>query len=472
MCRMFALWSYTACPVQAELLGAAKSLGRLSLSNNDGWGVAYFVDGSPHVVKSPTTASGDSVFQALSDKLNVKTLIAHVRRATQGTNSISNTQPYQFGRWLFTHNGNIADFSEKREELIKQICPEFRSHLFGQSDSEVFFLLLITAMKNNGIFEVNPCHSSIAPSTLWNAISPMVEYIATVGGGIHNKTDGSPDKTYLTFILTDGRVMLGHQGGKSLYAHAPLVEDIQRDKEIVKSYLKVGVADHFLLASEPIHDQKMWAELSFRDVVGIDEDMTVWKTNALIKTNVESEFKKLLSSEKFQFSTSRLSIESWKDYLSDTKQMEILAERVVMMLSEKVTKNLPQEWAQIKSITNAKNWIQERDNESYVYIVKNLETHQIMGLLFLNETSKDITGRSHLQLGFLLSEEYWGKGLASEMIEGLVNWCITSGEVAKITGGVMADNVASSRVLEKCGFTISKTRLKGVNFYERNFFEL
>lgn len=54
-------------------------------------------------------------------------------------------------------------------------------------------------------------------------------------------------------------------------------------------------------------------------------------------------------------------------------------------------------------------------------------------------------------LGYLFVETVWGQGLASEMICGLQAHFQGSGVI--LSGGVMRENAASSRVLEKAGFT-------------------
>ncbi len=61
-----------------------------------------------------------------------------------------------------------------------------------------------------------------------------------------------------------------------------------------------------------------------------------------------------------------------------------------------------------------------------------------------------------IRLGYLLSESAWGQGLASELVEGFVDWC-KSVEIASIIGGVERDNLLSQRVLEKNGFVSRPT---------------
>ena len=57
-----------------------------------------------------------------------------------------------------------------------------------------------------------------------------------------------------------------------------------------------------------------------------------------------------------------------------------------------------------------------------------------------------------VRLGYLLAEDAWGQGYASELVEAFVGWCRQHPPIASIVGGVARDNVASARVLTKSGF--------------------
>src|SRR4051794_31811738 len=58
MCRLFGFRSVIPSQVHRSLLAAENALGVQSNQHPDGWGVAFYVDGSPHVTRSPTTALG------------------------------------------------------------------------------------------------------------------------------------------------------------------------------------------------------------------------------------------------------------------------------------------------------------------------------------------------------------------------------------------------------------------------------
>jgi len=76
-----------------------------------------------------------------------------------------------------------------------------------------------------------------------------------------------------------------------------------------------------------------------------------------------------------------------------------------------------------------------------------------------------------LRFGYLLAEKVWGKGLGTELIEGLLNWCKKQGNIRSISGGVETDNIESIKVLEKTGFSVSTmdSPSEKTVFYEYRF---
>ena len=67
MCRLFGFRSVIPSQVHRSLLAAENALGTQSNQHPDGWGVAYYVDGAPHVTKNPITALGDLRNPSYSD---------------------------------------------------------------------------------------------------------------------------------------------------------------------------------------------------------------------------------------------------------------------------------------------------------------------------------------------------------------------------------------------------------------------
>jgi RimJ/RimL family protein N-acetyltransferase len=115
------------------------------------------------------------------------------------------------------------------------------------------------------------------------------------------------------------------------------------------------------------------------------------------------------------------------------------------LLSPVVAAELPDYWQGEYSIERASEWIAERDSESSVLIAK-ISSNSPVGLLILYPYGQQV------RIGYLLSEDHWGKGFATELLSGFIDWCTKSKVFDEVIAGVASSNVASIRVLEKCGF--------------------
>src|SRR4051794_40838657 len=76
MCRLFGFRSVIPSQVHRSLLAAENALGVQSNLHPDGWGVAFYIDGAPHVTRSPSTALGDALFHRLSGVVASETVLA------------------------------------------------------------------------------------------------------------------------------------------------------------------------------------------------------------------------------------------------------------------------------------------------------------------------------------------------------------------------------------------------------------
>lgn len=57
-----------------------------------------------------------------------------------------------------------------------------------------------------------------------------------------------------------------------------------------------------------------------------------------------------------------------------------------------------------------------------------------------------------IEIGYRFHKKYWGKGFATEATEALVAWGFEHLDIGTIVSFVETENLASRRVLEKCGF--------------------
>jgi len=68
------------------------------------------------------------------------------------------------------------------------------------------------------------------------------------------------------------------------------------------------------------------------------------------------------------------------------------------------------------------------------------------------------------EIGYVLSQDYWGKGLMPEAVKAVTNWLFTNAGLDFIIVGHFDHNGRSKRVIEKCGFSYVKTTIHDTRF--------
>jgi RimJ/RimL family protein N-acetyltransferase len=64
---------------------------------------------------------------------------------------------------------------------------------------------------------------------------------------------------------------------------------------------------------------------------------------------------------------------------------------------------------------------------------------------------KDVYRKS-AEIGYFLGEPYWNKGIMTEAVKQMVKYGFENLDIVRIHTGIFEYNIASQRVLEKCGF--------------------
>ncbi|MGZ6142663.1 MAG: class II glutamine amidotransferase, partial [Myxococcales bacterium] len=170
------------------------------------WGLGWYENGTPRVVRSLTPAHGDQEFEKLSHFVNAQTVLAHVRKASVGRVAQENTHPFQRGAWLFAHNGTVPSWDAVRPRLEDLIDPSLRGALRGETDSERCFFLFLTRLRR---------HCEVDAAEVGAAAAALAETVALVREIAEPGPDGKPAST--TFLATDGRVMVACRRGRTLF---------------------------------------------------------------------------------------------------------------------------------------------------------------------------------------------------------------------------------------------------------------
>lgn len=275
MCRLFGFTSIINSQVHSSLVHAENALVSQSLKHSDGWGVAYYRENVPHLIKSTDRAVDDHIFHKVSGVVSSQTVVAHLRKATQGNLTILNSHPFQYGKWIFAHNGNLKNFESYRDKLVNEIDLELRRFILGSTDSEVFFYLLLSAVKKRHPLS-NP---QVSLEVLRESTEETCKLITKYSGKLYGGADGDPTQNHLTFILTTGQAMIGFHGGQKL--NFSTYKNSCSEKNICAHYSHVcenkvdsnSIINHLIFSSEVLEGDNIWIGMDHGLMIGIDNKM-------------------------------------------------------------------------------------------------------------------------------------------------------------------------------------------------------
>ena len=148
MCRLFA-WHSTQPISVAQALGS--DLGAftdLSEIHKDGWGISYTGSNGIELVRDISAAYASTNYSRLVTEVQSKNAIMHLRWATEELSvCIPNTHPFikqgPLGEITFCHNGGVR----RGDPLTALIAEDLQAELEGETDSEQYFVALITQLR-------------------------------------------------------------------------------------------------------------------------------------------------------------------------------------------------------------------------------------------------------------------------------------------------------------------------------------
>ncbi len=143
-----------------SLIQQSKHAKQLALPvNADGFGIAWYkhnIDTAPGLFKSTQPAWNDLNLLHISNLIESKCFIGHVRASTVGNVSNFNCHPFAYKDYAFCHNGDIKNFDKIKRALCATLREDIYQKIMGQTDSEHFFsclmnIHLLDASPNNFI---------------------------------------------------------------------------------------------------------------------------------------------------------------------------------------------------------------------------------------------------------------------------------------------------------------------------------
>ena len=111
-------------------------------------------------------------------------------------------------------------------------------------------------------------------------------------------------------------------------------------------------------------------------------------------------------------------------------------------------------WCHHRSIEESGKILEMFIEHKKTFALELKENGKVIGSLGLEEMDPDpVDGERYgREIGYVLSKEYWGKGLMTEAVMAVIDFCFQTLELDYLTCGHFIQNSRSSRVIEKCGF--------------------
>jgi predicted glutamine amidotransferase len=243
MCRWLA---YSGSPIllTRALYSPAHSLIDQSLhstlgaeaTNGDGFGIGWYDDTpKPGVFRSIEPAWNDQNLRELSEHVRSGHFFAHIRAAIGSAVQQTNCHPFRHGRWLFMHNGYLAELDTVKRDLMLAVDESLYPCITGLADTELLFYLALTF----GLEDDPP-----------DAIARVIGFVEAVGRrkgvqypfqGTIATTDG--ERTWVFRYSSEGK-------SRSLFftGHVPTLRKLYPDVEVL-----FDVSDDArLVVSEPV----------------------------------------------------------------------------------------------------------------------------------------------------------------------------------------------------------------------------
>jgi [ribosomal protein S5]-alanine N-acetyltransferase len=102
------------------------------------------------------------------------------------------------------------------------------------------------------------------------------------------------------------------------------------------------------------------------------------------------------------------------------------------------------------TIDDAANWITRMQKQNPVLVFAIDVGGKLVGGIGL-EMRHDIYSKSPL-IGYWLGEEFWGHGIMTEAVRLVSAYAFAHLDIVRLQAGILGNNPASMRVLEKAGF--------------------
>lgn len=117
-------------------------------------------------------------------------------------------------------------------------------------------------------------------------------------------------------------------------------------------------------------------------------------------------------------------------------------------------------WNHHESIEDSKRVLESFIKNEDVFAILDKEKNKVIGSLGLHQSwaneEEEFKGLKLKEIGYVLSKDYWGRGLMVEAVKKVIDFCFNDLNLDALTVSHFSFNSQSKRVIEKCGFKFVK----------------
>ena len=234
MCQLLGLNANTP----TDLVFSFTGFSTRASEHKDGFGIAFFEGAGVRLFVDAQDAR-DSPVAEMVRRYPIKScsILAHIRKATQGGVALENTHPFArelWGRyWVFAHNGNLADYAPRLHASFRPV---------GQTDSERAFCWLMQ--------ELAKAHASLPPVAELTATLRELARVPAAHGSFN-------------FLLSNGQALWAHCSTRlhHLVRQAPFRSARLQDEDVSVNFAEATTPSDrvAVVVTEPLTLDETWA---------------------------------------------------------------------------------------------------------------------------------------------------------------------------------------------------------------------
>ncbi len=250
MCQLLGMSCNTPTDICFSFSGF-QARGGLTDEHQDGWGIAFFEGKGVRQFLDERASIHSPVADLVRNyPIKSKTVISHIRKATQGEIRLENTHPFMrelWGQyWIFAHNGNLLNFNPSLNGTYSPV---------GNTDSELAFCYLLQELRIR--------FGTVAPSeeTLFKVVAELTREIGSYGE--------------FNFLLSNGGYLFAHCSTHlaAIERKAPFTRAVLKDQEVEVDFSQVTTPNDrvAIIATAPLTDDEVWTILKPGSLHGFKE---------------------------------------------------------------------------------------------------------------------------------------------------------------------------------------------------------